>query len=130
MEIKHFLENNGFINRIQKTENLIGLLKEKYDIDLPKDYLFYLSNFENFEGYLNEEYLCFWPIDEIIEINEMNCIFDLDPKTIGIGTNGGGELIALQQTGTGWNVVMMHLIGLDDPIEIGTSFSNFLERMI
>jgi hypothetical protein len=119
----------NFQHQKNNIKELISILDTDYRILLPEDYLDYLLEYENFEGFINDEYLSLWSIYELVEVNEANCIFDLDPKTFGIGTNGGGELIALQIESGSWKVVLMPLIGLDNPKEIGTSFSNFLERL-
>jgi hypothetical protein len=110
-------------------DELSSKLMVNYQINLPEDFINYLKNYENFEGFINNEFISLWPLDELIEANELNYIFEIEPKTIGIGTNGGGELIALQKEDDVWKVVLMPLIGLDYPIKIGTSFSNFLEKL-
>ena len=122
-------KKHNFEESKNNIDELLSILIVNYQIDLPEDFINYLKNFESFEGFINNEYVSFWPFDELIEVNEVNRIFEIEPKTIGIGTNGGGELIALQIEDKVWKVVLMPLIGLDYPIEIGSSFSNFLEKL-
>ena len=52
------------------------------------------------------------------------------PTTIGIGSNGGGEMIAFDHGAPRpFTVVLVPFIGMDVGIEIGISFTDFLERL-
>lgn len=61
---------------------------------LPEDYKHYLSNFLAFEGFIGPEYFCLWSEDEVIELNNDYNIVSL-PQTLGIGSNGADEFIAI-----------------------------------
>ncbi|MDB5158261.1 MAG: / family protein [Mucilaginibacter sp.] len=119
--------------------------KEKVDYDfqaiedyigfpLPLDYKYYLNNYEQFQDFVGEEYLALYKIDELIENNEgYNVKEYYDLNTLIIGSNGGGEFIGINFSNRkNYKLVLAPFIGdfVTDQIEIGSSFSNMLQRLI
>ena len=106
-------------------ENHIGF-------ELPDDYKEFLRKYSFFETQIGEESFKLWDFDKLSEWNIRYEIIDNLKMTIGIGDNGGGEFIGLEKLVDGKiRTVLTPFIDLDKEyhIEIGNSFTNFLERM-
>jgi hypothetical protein len=98
---------------------------------LPEDYKYYLSNFLAFEGFIGSEYFCLWSKDELIELNNEYSIVSL-PQTLGIGSNGAGEFIAIVALEGGkYSIVLSPFVDLNSQyhIKIGNSFTDFISRL-
>ena len=105
-------------------------LEEKTGFRLPEDYKYYLRHFLGFEAFIGKEFVRLWHYEELLDLNIGYCIFEYLPKTLGIGGNGGGEFIAIECFDS-IRIVLSPFIDLDkeDHIEIGSSFSDFLQRI-
>ena len=108
----------------EEVEKIIGF-------KLPEDYKTYAIKYSEFEDMIGEQNLRLWNFDEIIEINEEYEIFECLPKTLGIGDNGSGEFIAIEKLKNRKIRIVLSpfLIEEEAHIEIGNSFTNFLERL-
>ncbi|MDI9871905.1 SMI1/KNR4 family protein [Flectobacillus roseus] len=108
----------------EEVEKIIGF-------KLPEDYKSYAIKYSEFEDMIGEQNLRLWNFDEIIEINEEYEIFEYLPKTLGIGDNGSGEFIAIKKLKNRKIRIVLSpfLIEEEAHIEIGNSFTNFLERL-
>jgi len=94
--------------------------------------MFYIQNYLGFEETIGREYVRLWDINELMEKNKGYCITETLTNTLGIGTNGGGEFIAIEQFEIdNYRVVLSPFIDLDKKyhIQIGSSFSDFLIRL-
>jgi hypothetical protein len=99
---------------------------------LPNDYKKFIENYLGFEEHIGHECLRLWDAKELIETNKGYQIFDYLPNTLGIGSNGSGEFIAIEWIDEdNLRVVLSPFIDLDKQyhIEIGTSFTEMLERL-
>ncbi|MDI9862290.1 SMI1/KNR4 family protein [Flectobacillus roseus] len=108
----------------EEVEKIIGF-------KLPEDYKSYAIKYSEFEDMIGEQNLRLWNFDEILEINEEYEIFEYLPKTLGIGDNGSGEFIAIEKLKNRKIRIVLSpfIIEQDAHIEIGNSFTNFLERL-
>ena len=107
-------------------------IENTVNFKLPDDYLTFAQNYSGFEEFIGEEFVRLWDFDELAERNKGYQIFTYLPKTLGIGGNGGGEFIAMEQLDDGkLRIVLSPFIDLDRQyhIEIGTSFTDFLMRL-
>ena len=99
---------------------------------LPKDYKYFLENYHESEGFVGREYLRLWGYNNLFENNNGYGITDNLVCTLGIGSNGGGEFLAIEQKEPdGCRIVLSPFIGLSKEyhIEIGASFSDMLNRL-
>ncbi len=118
--------------RAAKPTITVELIEKIVNFTLPNDYLIFAQYYSGFEEFIGEEFVRLWDIDELMETNQGYQIFTNLPKTLGIGTNGGGEFIAMEQLDDGKiRMVISPLINLDKEshIEIGKSFTDFLIRL-
>lgn len=108
----------------EEVEKIIGF-------KLPDDYKSFALNYLEFEDFIGEQNVRLWDFDEIIEINTDYQIFKYLPRTLGIGGNGGGEFIAIEQlTDNSLRIVLSpFIIENEAHIEIGSSFTDFLQRL-
>lgn len=118
----------------QRTESALTTIEEIEDFiksKLPHDYVSFLRKYMGSEGFIGQEYVVLWNIDELIEFNKTYCIPDNLPQTLGIGGNGASEFIAIELLNNKYRIVLSPFIDLDEQyhIEIGTSFSDFLLRL-
>jgi hypothetical protein len=98
---------------------------------LPDDYKFYAKNYIGFEESIGGEYLRLSDFDELIEENKNYEILYYLEKTFIIGSNAGGEFIGIEQTqkDTLRIILSPYIYEKEAHIEIGNSFTDFLERM-
>jgi hypothetical protein len=99
---------------------------------LPADYRIYLQNYSGFEGFIGQEFVKLWDLDQLVENNREYGILSSLPKTLGIGGNGSSEFIAIEPVAENrCRIVLSPFIDLNrnHHIEIGTSFTDFLVRL-
>ena len=98
---------------------------------LPNDYKSFVLNYSEFDDFIGEQIIRLWNFDEIIEINNENGIFENLQETLGIGDNGSGEFIAIENLDNDNLRVILSpfIIEKEAHIEIGNSFTDFLERL-
>ncbi len=125
------LKYNCLNKKVNLTVN-IDEIEASVEFDLPYDYKNFIQNYVGFEEHIGSEYLRLLDASELIETNKDYQIFDYLPNILGIGGNGGGEFIAIEWLDSeNLRVVLCPFIDLNKEsfIEIGTSFTNMLERL-
>jgi hypothetical protein len=126
------MSRHRFIKRSAVPSTTIADVEEVARFPLPEDYKKYLTSYDKFEGEIGPEYLQLWDIDELIRLNIDYNAFELLPNTLMIGSNMGGEFIAVEFLDTdSYRVVLSPFIDMDSEyhIEIGNSFSDMVERL-
>jgi len=119
------------VKRTSKPKTTFEDVEKIINFKLPEDYKSFALNYSEFEGVIGEQYITLWNFDEIIEINTDYEIFENLPKTIGIGENGSGEYIAIEHLDKNNLRIVLSpfIIEKEAHIEIGISFTDFLERL-
>ena len=81
-------------------------------IDLPNDYIAYLEGMGVAEGFTEglPGYFALWHRDEIEASNRDLQVATYAPGFLGFGTDGGGELLAFDESGA---VFMLPMIGME-----------------
>ncbi|OOF46311.1 SMI1/KNR4 family protein [Rodentibacter trehalosifermentans] len=92
------------------TENII-LLELKSHINLPDDYISFLTFHNGGEGFVQEQYLILWKAEELIEFNHDYEVREYVDNLFLIGSNGGGEAIGYDLDTM--DIVMIPFIGMD-----------------
>ncbi|PVD54020.1 SMI1/KNR4 family protein [Terrimonas sp.] len=130
-QFEEILSKYEIARRVNKLRVTFEEVEKIINFKLPDDYKTFASNYLEFEGLIGEENVRLWNFDEIIEINTGYQIFKYLPETLGIGGNGGGEYIAIEQPNEGELRIVLSpfIIEKEAHIEIGTSFTDFLERL-
>jgi hypothetical protein len=73
-----------------------------------------------------------WRAEDMLEFNQKSGLTEFLPGFFGFGSNGGGEILALDlRAGPTCQVVMVTATGLDldDVVTIADTFSEFLEAL-
>ena len=120
-----------FVKRTDKPKTTIVEVERLINFKLPDDYKSFATNYLGFEDFIGEQNVRLWDFDEIIELNTDYQIFKYLPMTLGIGGNGSGEFIAIEHFGNNNLRIVLSpfIIEKEAHIEIGTSFTDFLQRL-
>ena len=102
------------------------------NFSLPADYIFFAENYIENESFIGNEYVKFWDFDKILKLNTAYKITKHLKNIIAIGGNGSSELIAIEYLKfEEYRIILVPAVDLDKAnyIEIGNSFSDFLNRL-
>ena len=131
-ELEYLLREYNFPRRTAKSKMSIEDIEKKIGFLLPDDYKFYLNNYTAHEGIIGSQYAAFWDMDNVVNLNENYQILQYLPSTIAIGSNMGGEFIAIEVVAENiYRIILSPFIGLEKEyhIEIGDSFTNLFVRL-
>jgi hypothetical protein len=128
-ELEDLLVKSGFIKRSQ-IKNDFKDIESQIGFQLPDDYKYYLNNYEPFEGFIGKEYIVLHSAANLLELNSYHTFNE--SNTIIIGSNGASETIGIRllDSNNYRIVIAQYIQDIDDQIEIGTSFSEMLKRLI
>jgi len=76
-------------------------IEKEIGFELPQDYKDFLSKYVGYEAQIGEESFKLWDKKDLISWNQGYQILENLPRTIGIGDNGGGELIGIERLSDG-----------------------------
>jgi hypothetical protein len=95
---------------------------------LPDDYVSFVQKADGAEGWVGDDYIALWPVQEVIATNEELAVATHAPDLLLIGTDGGGEAFAFDLRSAPWPIVMVPLVGLSRDLmrNVGESFSGWL----
>ena len=118
---KH-LSKNGLLTESQFSEWL-----SKINLNFAEDYLEFMKARNGGEGPVGENgYARFWPLEELIELNEMYAVNKFAPELFLIGTDGGGTAFGIRKASGVF--IDTDLVGMSDEEAIvrGESFMELL----
>jgi len=130
--LEAILKKYNFSRRTIPQEITSLVVEKSINFQLQEDYKFYIDNFIEHECFIGSEYLKLWDLEDILENNNGHHIIKYLTNTLAIGTNGGGECIAIEYLGEdNYRVVLFPFIDLnrENYIEIGHSFTDLLNRL-
>ena len=130
-KFEKILSKYEVIKRDKNPKTTFEDVEKIINFKLPEDYKSFAFNYLEFEDFIGEQNIRLWNFDNIIEINREYGIFEDLPKTLGIGGNGSGEFIAIENLDNDNLRVVLSpfIIEKEAHIEIGNSFTDFLERL-
>lgn len=125
------LTKYNFQKQTFESKSNIKSVEEYFGRKLPEDYIFFLKNYSAFENFVNVEYVKLWATEELIDTNKSYKIQKYMPNAIGIGSNGSGEIIAIEFSEMENSEIVLAPIDLDAEynINIGKDFTEFLNRL-
>lgn len=102
-------------------------------MNLPRAYLDYFAQDRPTEAFLSCDfpgYMALWPTDKVTQYNAEYGVPEYAPGFLCFGTNGGGELLAFDQSGA---VVCLPAIGMEPryatPVaDSWAEFERFIEK--
>lgn len=110
--------------------DVIRQLESHLGIRLPVDYFEFLTEANGGEGWIGQQYLQLWRVEDIPEFNEGYGASELFPGLVLIGSDGGGEAFALDTRGNEIYFVETPFIGFEeDTRRIASSFIEFLSAL-
>ena len=94
----------------------------------PPDYVAFMQESDGGEGAVGAEgYIQLWPVGTLVEQNDGYQTTSFFPGFVFLGSNGGGEAIALRGGASGPELSLMPFIGsAEDALFGGRSFVEFL----
>jgi len=112
------------------SEESLKLLKDQAGFALPESYLAQLRSSNGGEGDLSVEpgWISLWRAEEVLSMNTDYRVGEFAHGLWGFGSNGGGELLALDlRGGEPYPVVMVPFIGmaLSEAQQISDCFDDF-----
>lgn len=132
MTVDEILNNLFWPIRTTIPKTSINEIETLVKFSLPIDYKKFLQTYSGYECHIGDQFVRLWDADELIEQNESYEIAVSLPLTIGIGSNGASEFIAIEMLSEGnYRIVLSPFIDIDKDyhIEIGGSFTEFLVRL-
>src|SRR2546422_544384 len=119
---------SGLKMRAPATENAVSDFQRRSAVQLPQQYLDFLRVSNGAEGFIGNKYVIFWPIEELLELNEAYQVDDYAPGLFLFGSSGGGEAYAFD-TRSSMSVVKIPFVGMDlrAALHVAPTFNTFIE---
>lgn len=98
---------------------------------LPDGYVNFLSQGNGGEGFVGNNYLILWPIEQIKELNEAYQVEEFAPGLLLFGSSGGGEAYAFDMRYEGSPIVQVPFVGmaLKEVWNVASNFQEFLKKL-
>lgn len=98
---------------------------------LPSDYIAFMKTYNGGAGFVGDDYLILWHIEEITPFNKEYEVEKYAPGFLFFGSSGGGEAYAFNLHEHPWTVVRIPFIGMSRDLAIleGVNFTEFLKNM-
>jgi len=126
--------NQTWFKQLGATSNQIDEYKRNTRFNLPVEYEEFLLWSNGGEGLMGNNYISFWPSEDVIRLNSMYRIDFYIPQTLGIATDGGDYCYALDYRTSCANpaFVLVPLGDLDvvSFIFVGSSFEGGLRNLL
>lgn len=104
--------------------------KIKTSINLPTDYYELLEYTNGGKGFIGEEYIILYELEELENINNEYNVSTFIPDLYLIGSNGSSEAIAIDFSNHEIKYVLIPFIfDKNDQIELGRTINELLERI-
>jgi hypothetical protein len=128
--VRALVQKMNFAAGGASTEALNGL-EAFFGHTLPEEYAAFMAATDGAEGFVKDSDLHLWPAAEIPSSNAEYQVAESAPGFFLIGSNGGGEGIAIRFTGTGCEFGYLPFIGMaaDVFVWLGSSFREFLQNL-
>jgi len=105
-------------------------IEDRFNIKLPSDYVEFMEKCNGGEGFIGENYLILYPLNEIIEANEDYEVAKYLPNVLLIGSNGGGEAIAIDFNKLKKYIIVPFLFEEEAILEQSYSLEGFFLRTL
>jgi hypothetical protein len=98
---------------------------------LPDGYARFLQQTNGGEGFVGNEYLILWRMEELLEMNKAYQVPEYAPGLFLFGSDGGGEAFAFDTRSEAKPIVVIPFVGMDLSLTrpVAESFEAFLEEL-
>lgn len=111
------------------TEDQIQKIEKHFQIKFPSEYVEFMLQSSGAEGFVNEEYLKLWKVEDLPQMNEGYKADEFFPGLILFGSDGGGEAYAFDKK-ENMSIVNPPFIGSSEDIrKCGKTFTEFLQYL-
>lgn len=95
---------------------------------LPQDYLDFVRRSDGGEGFIGDEYLILWRIEELDEFNRDYEVHEYLTDVVLFGSNGGGEAFGFRKSKTRADIVRVPFVGMspDLCVKAAASFAELV----
>jgi SMI1/KNR4 family protein SUKH-1 len=99
---------------------------------LPAEYVKFLEQMNGGEGFIGENYLMAWPVQDLVQSNKDYLVEEAAPELFLFGSNGGGEAFAFDTRSFPPPIVGVPLIviSLEDAVRLAPDFDALLHTCI
>lgn len=124
-ELDHFTPNGSV------DESLLKETELHFGCSLPQQYKSFMSENDGGEGFVGEQYIILWRVNELVEFNNDYEALKYAPGLLLFGSNGGGEAFAFDTRDVKLPIVMVPFIGMSlvDAILVAGSFEDFFLKL-
>ncbi len=95
---------------------------------LPQDYLDFIRRCNGGEGFVSDEYLMLWRIEELYEFNREYEVRKYLADVVLFGSNGGGEAFGFRKSRTNIDIIRVPFVGMSTElcVKVAGSFAEFI----
>jgi hypothetical protein len=109
---------------------LIARCQSHLNFRLPADYVQFLQQMNGGEGFVGENYLRAWPVEELIQYSKDYDTEEGAPGLFLFGSNGGGEAFAFDTRSNPPPIVAVpFILELEAAVILALSFDAFLQHL-
>ncbi len=120
-----------FNGRPGATEAAILSSEQRLGVEFPVDYVEFLKLTNGGEGFVGEEYVILWAVEELAEMQQSYQVVSFAPGLLIFGSNGGGEAFGFDTRLLSRKVVKVPFVGMSweyaEPV--GDAFLAFLANL-
>ena len=98
---------------------------------VPEDYMCFLRETNGGEGFVGDNYIILWTIEDLLVLNRSYMVDEYAPGLFLFGTDGGGEGFAFDTRSEARPIVSVPFVGMDLSLirPIAPSFDEFLQAL-
>jgi cell wall assembly regulator SMI1 len=115
------------------SEEALRAIERNFNCALPAEYKQFMTNSGSGEGFVGENYLILWKVDELIQFNGEYEVEEYAPGLLLFGSNGGGEGYAFDtRPGEAMKIRIVPFVGmsLEDAKTVAPTFREFLAQLV
>lgn len=128
--------NNDFFFRFAAnppaSHEEIEKVQQNLSLHLPKSYVDFLLIKNGGEGFIGENYLVFWKVEDLVAMNDAYHVAEFVPKVLLFGSDGDGEAFGFDTRSQACSIVSIPFIGMNMRLArtVARDFESFLSMLI
>jgi hypothetical protein len=111
-------------------ETALKQFERDSQFQLPETYIQFLRQMNGGEGFIGDEYVILWAVEELLKMNSAYEVPEYAPDLFLFGSNGGGEAYAFDKRSNS-SIVTVPFVGMDMGLTQpqAQDFRGFIERL-